>query len=171
MYKNLSTKTNVEYCSRKMFLYWFTLIHLNDIVQEKKLAHFLSTNSDKLQQQTSFWISDEKAQYNSKRKKINNLFVFINLIFKVHSWWPWRSSSGEGKCVLRTQDGWLKRPCDEFQAFICERDINRQSIPLTVRCGNAQAPLSSTIITTTTMITAASTRRPTVFVYSTSYCT
>jgi hypothetical protein len=44
------------------------LIHLNDIVQEKKLAHFLSTNSEQLQQQTSFWISDEKAQYDSKMK-------------------------------------------------------------------------------------------------------
>ncbi len=44
------------------------LIHLNDIVQEKKLAHFLSTNSEQFQQQTSFWISDEKNQYNSKKK-------------------------------------------------------------------------------------------------------
>ncbi|CAF2765614.1 unnamed protein product [Rotaria sp. Silwood2] len=128
------------------------LIHLNDIVQEKKLTYFLLTNYEQSQQQTSFWISDEKENYN------------------IHSWWPWRLSLNEGKCVLRTQDGWIKRPCDELQAFICERDINRQSIPLTVRCGNAQAPLSSTIIITTpsspppppitTIIT--STRRPTV---------
>ena len=81
---------------------------------------------------------------------------FCSFFFKVHSWWPWRSSLDEGKCVLRTQDGWLKRPCDELQAFICERDINQQSILLTVRCGNAQAPITS-IITTTTR-----TRRPTV---------
>jgi hypothetical protein len=87
------------------------------------------------------------------------LFYFF---FKVNSWWPWRSSLDEGKCVLRTQDGWLKRPCEEYHAFICERDINQQLIPLTVRCGNAQIPLSSTIITTTTMITTIdSTRRPT----------
>jgi hypothetical protein len=84
---------------------------------------------------------------------------------KVRSWWPWRSSLGEGKCILRTQDGWLKRPCNELQAFVCERDINRQSIPLTVRCGNDRAPLSSsTIITTTitTILSTTSTRRPTV---------
>jgi hypothetical protein len=87
-----------------------------------------------------------------------------NTFFKVHSWWPWRFSIDEGKCILRTQDGWLKRPCNEFHAFICERDINQQSIPLTVRCGNAQASLSSTIITTTTTAPTptTSTRRPTV---------
>ncbi|CAF5134696.1 unnamed protein product, partial [Rotaria magnacalcarata] len=55
-----------------------------------------------------------------------------------NSWWPWRSSSNTGKCVLRAQDGWTKRSCNEEQAFICERDINRQSIPLTVKCGNVQ---------------------------------
>ncbi|UJR35112.1 hypothetical protein I4U23_027883 [Adineta vaga] len=105
------------------------LIYINDIVQEKKLAYFLSTN----QQQTSFWISDEKDKHN------------------VRSWWPWRSSSEEGKCILRTQDGWFKRPCHELQAFICERDTDQQSIPLTVRCGNDQVPLSTTTITTTTL--------------------
>ncbi|CAF0765862.1 unnamed protein product [Rotaria sp. Silwood1] len=132
------------------------LIHLNDIVQEKKLTYFLLTNYEQQQQQqqTSFWISDQQENYN------------------IHSWWPWRLSLNEGKCVLRTQDGWIKRPCDELQAFICERDINRQSIPLTVRCGNAQAPLSSTIIITTpsssssppqpTTTIITSTRRPTV---------
>jgi hypothetical protein len=85
-------------------------------------------------------------------------------LFKVRSWWPWRSSLGEGKCILRTQDGWLKRPCNELQAFVCERDINRQSIPLTVRCGNDRAPLSSSTIitTTTTILSTTSTRRPTV---------
>ncbi|CAF3823419.1 unnamed protein product [Rotaria sordida] len=127
------------------------LIHLNDIVQEKKLTYFLLTNYEQ-QQQTSFWISDEKQNYN------------------IHSWWPWRLSLNEGKCVLRIHDGWIKIPCDEQHAFICERDINRQSIPLTVRCGNAQAPLSSTIITTTTppppppptTTIITSTRRPTV---------
>ncbi len=133
------------------------LIHLNDIVQEKKLTHFLLTNSG---QQTSFWISDEKDKYDGKKKNSFFFKISISLFMVVHSWWPWRSSLNEGKCVLRTQDGWLKRPCEEFQAFICERDINRQSIPLTVRCGNAQSPLSSTIITTIT--TTASTRRPTV---------
>lgn len=106
-------------------------------------------------------------------RRRNKEFHFVKIsfdlfIFKVHSWWPWRLSLGEGKCVLRTQDGWLKRPCEELQAFICERDINRQSIPLTVRCGNAQIPLSTTIITTTTTITPKTTiipdntRRPTV---------
>lgn len=84
--------------------------------------------------------------------------MFCFFLSKVRSWWPWRSSLEEGKCILRTQDGWFKRPCNELQAFICERDLNRQLIPLMVRCGNAEAPLSSsTIITTTT-----STRRPTV---------
>ncbi len=133
------------------------MIQLNDILQEKKLTHFLLTN---FEQQTSFWISDEKDKYDSKNNSYTYIYFFIYFVFKVHSWWPWRSSPDEGKCVLRTQDGWLKRPCEEFQAFICERDINRQSIPLTVRCGNAELPLSSTIITTT--ITTDSTRRPTV---------
>jgi hypothetical protein len=39
------------------------LIYLNDIVQEKKLAYFLLTN----QQQTSFWISDQKNEHNGKK--------------------------------------------------------------------------------------------------------
>lgn len=122
------------------------LIQLHDIVQEKKLAHFISNYSE---QQASFWISDDKQKLN------------------IHSWWPWRSSTNEGNCVLRTQDGWLKRPCDEYQSFICERDIHRQSVPLTVRCGNAKAPLTTTTISTTTAtaakaITIPSTRRPTV---------
>ncbi|CAF2041821.1 unnamed protein product [Rotaria magnacalcarata] len=94
------------------------LIRLNDIIQEKKLAYFILTNNQ--QQSTSFWISNEKENYD------------------MNSWWPWRSSSNTGKCVLRAQDGWTKRSCNEEQAFICERDINRQSIPLTVKCGNVQ---------------------------------
>jgi len=44
------------------------LIQLNDILQEKKLTHFLLTNYE--QQQTSFWISDEKAKYNGKKNII-----------------------------------------------------------------------------------------------------
>ncbi|CAF1522589.1 unnamed protein product, partial [Adineta steineri] len=71
----------------------------------------------------------------------------------VHSWWPWRSSPTSGKCVLRTSDGWLKHPCQDEQAFICERDINRQSIPLTIHCGNVPSttipPMKSSITTTT----------------------
>ena len=67
----------------------------------------------------------------------------LGFVRLVHSWWPWRASVEEGNCVLRTQEGWLKRPCSELQAFICEREINRQSIPLTVRCGNAPAPVLS----------------------------
>jgi hypothetical protein len=137
--KIFQQKQTWNYAQEKCLSIDSRLIQLNDILQEKKLTHFLLTN---FEQQTSFWISDEKDKYD------------------IHSWWPWRSSPDEGKCVLRTQDGWLKRPCEEFQAFICERDINRQSIPLTVRCGNAELPLSSTIITTT--ITTDSTRRPTV---------
>lgn len=97
---------------------------------------------------------------------IQSISFFFFSSLQVHSWWPWRSSLGEGKCVLRTQDGWLKRPCDEQQAFICERDIHRQLIPLTVRCGNAQTTLSSTIITITTTtaipIIPTSTLHPTV---------
>ncbi|CAF3392899.1 unnamed protein product [Rotaria sp. Silwood1] len=76
----------------------------------------------------------------------------------VHSWWPWRSSSTIGKCILRTQDGWIKRPCNEEQAFICERDMNRQSIPLTARCGNVQpTTILSTKRTTTTVVTTTTT--------------
>ncbi|CAF3626323.1 unnamed protein product [Adineta steineri] len=122
------------------------LIYINDIVEEKKLAYFLSTN----QQQTSFWISDKKNKNN------------------VRSWWPWRSAFEDGKCILRTQDGWFTRSCQELQAFICERDIDQQALPLTVRCGNLQTPLSSsTIITTTTTTTPSTTittssHRPTV---------
>ncbi|CAF1252897.1 unnamed protein product [Rotaria sordida] len=115
------------------------LIRLHDIIQEKKLAYFILTNNEQ-QQLTSFWISNEKDNYD------------------IHSWWPWRSSSTTGKCVLRTQDGWIKRPCNEEQAFICERDMNRQSIPLTVHCGNAQSTtILSTKRTTTTVITTTTT--------------
>jgi len=104
------------------------LIHLHDIIQEKKLAYFFLTHNE---QSTSFWISNEKEKYDG-----------------YNSWWPWRSSTILGKCVLRTQDGWIKRPCNEEYGFICERDINRQSIPLTIRCGNIQSTtISSTKIT------------------------
>ena len=44
------------------------LINLNDIVQEKKLTHFLLTNNEQ-QLQTSFWISYDKDKYNSKKEK------------------------------------------------------------------------------------------------------
>ena len=40
------------------------LIHLDDIVQEKKLAHFLVNLDDP--QQTSFWIADDKEKSNRK---------------------------------------------------------------------------------------------------------
>jgi hypothetical protein len=55
------------------------LIYLNDIVQEKKLAYFLST----IQQQTSFWISDEKDKHNGKKRiiKKNDDDLFISLKF------------------------------------------------------------------------------------------
>ena len=72
----------------------------------------------------------------------------IKLSFIEHSWWPWRSSSISGRCVLRTQDGWTKRPCIEEQAFICERNINRQPIPLTIRCGSDKSPMTSSTKTT-----------------------
>jgi hypothetical protein len=63
-----------------------------------------------------------------------------------------------GQCVLRTQDGWSKRPCDEEHAFICERNINQQSIPLTIRCGNPQSTTIPPIqITTTTVTTTQNT--------------
>ncbi|CAF0832043.1 unnamed protein product [Rotaria sp. Silwood1] len=114
------------------------LIRLHDIIQERKLAYFILTNNE--QQSTSFWISNEKENYD------------------IHSWWPWRSSSTIGKCILRTQDGWIKRPCNEEQAFICERDMNRQSIPLTARCGNVQpTTILSTKRTTTTVVTTTTT--------------
>ncbi|CAF2797307.1 unnamed protein product [Rotaria sp. Silwood2] len=114
------------------------LIRLNDIIEEKKLAYFILTNNE--QQSTSFWISNEKENNDTP------------------SWWPWRSSSTIGKCVLRTQDGWIKRPCNEEQAFICERDMNRQSIPLTVRCGNVQP---TTILSTKKKSTTAATKTTT----------
>jgi hypothetical protein len=44
------------------------LIQLNDILQEKKLTHFLLKNYE--QQKKSFWISDEKGKYNSKKNII-----------------------------------------------------------------------------------------------------
>ncbi|UJR10705.1 hypothetical protein I4U23_014898 [Adineta vaga] len=120
------------------------LIHLHDIIQEKKLAYFISTKNQQLP--TSFWISEEKQKYNA------------------HSWWPWRSSSSTGKCILRTSDGWIKRSCNEEQAFICERDILRQSLPLTIRCGNplptlipSSKPLTTTSTTTITTTTTTTT--------------
>ncbi|CAF1567182.1 unnamed protein product, partial [Didymodactylos carnosus] len=73
------------------------------------------------------------------------------------SWWPWRTStpsddknSDASNCVLRTQDGWVKKPCENAYAFICERDTNRELIPLSVRCGNAQQRLFPSPTTTTT---------------------
>lgn len=71
----------------------------------------------------------------------------------VHSWWPWRVSSMPGKCLLRTSDGWMKRPCNEEQAFICQRDEKRQRVPLTIRCGDIQQPtIISSVPTMTTTI-------------------
>jgi hypothetical protein len=52
----------------------------------------------------------------------------------------------------------MKKPCNEEQAFICERDINQHSIPLTVRCGNTQSTIVSsteTTMPTTQMTTIA----------------
>jgi hypothetical protein len=47
------------------------LIHLHDIIQEKKLAYFILTDTQ--QQPTSFWISDEKDKYDGK----NKTFVYL----------------------------------------------------------------------------------------------
>ena len=133
------------------------LLHLHDIIQEKKLAYFLSTNTS---QSTSFWISNEKENYDGK--KILLIFEDYLLWFIEHSWWPWRSSTGNGKCILRTQDGWIKKSCQEEQAFICEREMNKQSIPLTIRCGNIQTTtIPSTKLTTTTTTTTTTTARTT----------
>ena len=77
----------------------------------------------------------------------------------VHSWWPWRVSSMPGKCLLRTSDGWMKRACNEEQAFICQRDEKRQRVPLTIRCGDIQQPTiissTTTIIETTRMVSSS----------------
>lgn len=144
------------------------LIRLDDIVQEKKLTHFLSTMDDTAE--NSFWISDENEQSQSMLSYKQLIFIIssfhICFFFDLAlSWWPWRSSANEGTCVLRTQDGWLKRPCNELNAFICERNINRQPIPLTVRCGNAPLPVlpitSTTIQTSTTEKTTRNSMRPT----------
>ena len=85
------------------------------------------------------------------------MIIVLCFVSLVHSWWPWRSSSDEGTCILRTQDGWLKKPCNEYHPFICERDINRQSIPLTIRCGDAPLPLAPIRTKITTSTTTAST--------------
>ncbi len=53
------------------------LIQLNDILQEKKLTHFLLTNYEQ-QQQTPFWISDEKNKYNGKKKIISLIEIYLN---------------------------------------------------------------------------------------------
>ncbi|CAF1490515.1 unnamed protein product, partial [Adineta steineri] len=136
--KIFSEKQTWDIANDKCLAIQSNLIHLHDIIQEKKLAYFILTNKEK-QLPTSFWISNEKEKYN------------------IHSWWPWRSSPTNGKCVLRTSDGWLKHPCQDEQAFICERDINRQSIPLTIHCGNVPSttipPMKSSITTTTTIAT------------------
>lgn len=62
-----------------------------------------------------------------------------------------------GKCLLRTADGWMKRPCNEEQAFICQRDEKQHRVPLTIRCGNIQ-PSTMMMITTTTTTSMESTR-------------
>jgi hypothetical protein len=91
----------------------------------------------------------------------------------VHSWWPWRSSLDEGNCVLRTQEGWLNRPCDEFHAFICQRDTSRASIPLAVRCGHAQPSLASIngITTSSSASTATATATATATIATTTTTT
>jgi hypothetical protein len=54
------------------------LIHLHDIIQEKKLAYFLSTNTEQQQRLTSFWISNEKENYDGKKE------VLLNISFIYH---------------------------------------------------------------------------------------
>jgi hypothetical protein len=53
-------KQTWSYAHEKCLSIGSRLIHLHNILQEKKLAHFLLTNNE--QQQTSFWISDEKEK-------------------------------------------------------------------------------------------------------------
>lgn len=43
------------------------LIRLNDIIQDKKLGYFISTNNE--QKATSFWIANEKDNIDGKKKK------------------------------------------------------------------------------------------------------
>lgn len=80
-------------------------------------------------------------------------------LLSVHSWWPWRSSSEQGNCVLRTADGWMKRPCNEEHASICEREIKAVPIPVTIRCGQPMTTILTTTKTTTTMMMKPSVRR------------
>lgn len=123
------------------------LLHLHDIIEEKKLAYFLSNNNEQFP--TTFWISNEKENYDGRWYSSNIRRDFHLSI--VHSWWPWRVSSTPGKCLLRTSDGWIQRPCNEEQAFICQREEKREAVPLTIRCGNIQstpALITSTISTT-----------------------
>ena len=77
--------------------------------------------------------------------------LLLLLLLVVHSWWPWRSSSEQGNCVLRTADGWMKRPCNEEHASICEREIKAVPIPLTIRCGQSTTTIGTTTTTTTMM--------------------
>ncbi|CAF3761667.1 unnamed protein product [Rotaria magnacalcarata] len=52
------------------------LIRLNDIIQEKKLAYFILTNNQ--QQSTSFWISNEKENYDKEiASKISEKIFFV----------------------------------------------------------------------------------------------
>ena len=106
------------------------LIYLEDIIEEKKLSDFILKNFKQLE---SFWILNKKEEF-------NNI-----------SWWPWRSSNQSDQCVLHTSDGWIKYSCNEQHSFICQRNINRQSIPLILNCGNVQSttiPLTKIITTT-----------------------
>ena len=64
--KIFQEKQTWNIAQEKCFSIGARLIHLSDIVQEKKLTHFLSTNSEQFRQQTSFWISDDKDQHTSK---------------------------------------------------------------------------------------------------------
>lgn len=79
--KIFQEKQTWNIAQEKCFSIGARLIHLSDIVQEKKLTHFLSTNSEQFQQQTSFWISDDKDQHTSKTE----FSIFIPLISFVFS--------------------------------------------------------------------------------------
>ncbi|CAF1154731.1 unnamed protein product, partial [Didymodactylos carnosus] len=125
------------------------LLKLYDIVEEKKLSYFLTNGQF---QDTQYWIglykNSDEWLWDTKQ----------NQTFSTKSWWPWRTSTLSDEkildisnCVLRTQDGWVKKPCEDAYAFICERDALRESVPLSVRCGNAQQRMfPSSIMTTTT---------------------
>jgi hypothetical protein len=63
--KIFSKKQTWKLAQEKCLTINSNLIHLDDIIQEKKLAHFLLTNHE--QQPMSFWISNEKEKDDSKK--------------------------------------------------------------------------------------------------------